>query len=56
MRKTQKEQVESFVSLLEQAHEEIKTNIEKGNVEPVLVTLADCQEGAVALGNLIETY
>lgn len=56
MRKAQKEQAESFITLLEQAHEEIKANIEKGNLEPVLVTLADCQDGAIALGNLIETY
>lgn len=56
MRKAQKEQAESFITLLEQAHEEIKVNIEKGNLEPVLVTLADCQDGAIALGNLIETY
>lgn len=56
MRKAQKEQAENFIILLEQAHEEIKLNIEKNNLEPVLVTLADCQEGAVALGNLIEKY
>ncbi|MGN0155882.1 MAG: hypothetical protein ACI39N_01430 [Lachnospiraceae bacterium] len=55
MRKAQKAQAENFIKLLGQAHEEIKTNIEKGNLDPVLVTLADCQDGAIALGNLIET-
>lgn len=54
MRKAQKEQAEGFIKLLEQAHEEIKVNIEKGNLQPVLVTLADCQDGAIAMGNLIE--
>ena len=55
MRKYQKEQAENFIQLLGEAHEEIRTNIEKKNYEPVLVTLADCQDGAIALGNLIET-
>ncbi len=54
MRKYQKEQAENFIQLLGEAHEEIRTNIEKKNYEPVLVTLADCQDGAIALGNLIE--
>ena len=56
MRKAQKEQALGFITLLEQAHDEIKTNIRKGNLEPVLVTLADCQDGAIALGELIEAY
>lgn len=55
MRKFQKEQAESFIQLLSEAHEEIRINIEKKNYEPVLVTLADCQEGAIALGELIDT-
>jgi len=54
MRKFQKEQAQNFIQLLEEAHEEIRVNIEKKNYEPVLVTLADCQDGAIALGNLIE--
>lgn len=56
MRKVQKEQALGFLTVLEQAHEEIKTNIRKGNLEPVLVTLTDCQDGAIALGELIEAY
>lgn len=55
MRKFQKEQAENFIQLLVEAHEEICANIEKKNYEPVLVTLADCQDGAIALGNLIES-
>lgn len=54
MRKFQKEQAENFIQLLGEAHEEIRANIEKKNYEPVLVTLADCQDGAIALGNLLE--
>ena len=54
MRKFQKEQAENFIQLLAEAHKEIRVNIEKKNYEPVLVTLADCQDGAIALGNLIE--
>ena len=54
MRKFQKEQAQNFIQLLGEAHEEIRVNIEKKNYEPVLVTLADCQDGAIALGNLIE--
>lgn len=55
MRKFQKEQAESFIRVLSEAHEEIRINIEKKNYEPVLVTLADCQDGAIALGKLIES-
>lgn len=55
MRKARKEQAESFISLLEQAHEEIKIHIENKDFEPVLVTLADCQDCAIALGDLIES-
>lgn len=55
MRKFQKEQAQNFISLLEQAHEEIKNGIENQQKDPVLVTLADCQDGAIALGNLIES-
>lgn len=55
MRKYQKEHAQNFIKVLEQAHEEIRVNIDKKNYEPVLVTLVDCQEGAIALGNLIES-
>lgn len=54
MRKAQKKQANDFVELLGQAHEEIKGAIEKNNFQMALSLLADCQEGAISLGNLIE--
>lgn len=54
MRKAQKQQAEDFVKLLGQAHDEIKKAIEKRNSSAALSLLADCQDGAIALGELIE--
>ena len=54
MRIAQKEQAKNFIQLLQEAHDEILNNLQKKNYDPVLVTLADCQDGAIALGNLIE--
>lgn len=54
MRKAQKKQADDFVELLGQAHEEIKRAIEKNNFRMALSLLADCQEGAISLGNHIE--
>lgn len=54
MRKAQKKQAEDFVKLLGEAHGEIKTAIEKKNISVARSLLADCQDGAIALGNLIE--
>jgi len=54
MRKTQKKQAEDFVELLGQAHEEIKKAVEKENIQTALSLLADCQDGAISLGELIE--
>lgn len=54
MRKAQKEAAENFVKLLEKANDEIRKQIEKKNYEPVPAALADCQDGAIALGNMIE--
>lgn len=54
MRKTQKKQAEEFAALLGQAHGEIKKAVEKKNISAALSILADCQEGAISLGNLIE--
>ena len=55
MRIVQKKQAEAFVKLLGQVHEEIKKAVEKKNTATALSLLADCQEGAISLGNLIET-
>ena len=54
MRKAQKKQAEDFVKLLSEAHGEIKAAIEKKNSSVARGLLADCQDGAIALGNLIE--
>lgn len=54
MRKAQKKQMEDFIKLLEQAHIEIKRNIEAGKREISLGLLEQCQEGAIELGKLIE--
>ncbi|MCI8465477.1 MAG: hypothetical protein HFI63_06425 [Lachnospiraceae bacterium] len=54
MRKAQKRQAENLVKLLEQAHEEIKRAIERSDILTARTLLGDCQDGAVALGNLIE--
>ena len=54
MRKFQKKQAEDFVELLGQVHEEIRNAVEKKNIASALTLLADCQDGAVALGNLVE--
>ena len=54
MRKEQKQQAEEFVRLMGQAHDEIKKAIEKKNISTALSLLADCQDGAIALGELVE--
>lgn len=54
MRKQQKKQTEDFVNLLGQAHDEIRRTIETKEYDITLDLLAQCQEGAVELGNLIE--
>ena len=56
MRKSQKEQALNLLKVLAEAHDEIKKNIEAKNLQPVLVTLADCQDAAIALGNMIEEH
>ena len=54
MRKAQKQQAEDFIKILGEAHDEIRKAIEKKNISAALSLLADCQDGAIALGNLIE--
>ncbi len=54
MRKAQKRQAQEFLELLAQAHDEIKRSVEKHHILTALQLLADCQEGAVKLGTLIE--
>lgn len=54
MRKNQQQQALEFVKLLEQAHGELKTLIRQRDISAARSLLADCQEGAIELGNLIE--
>lgn len=54
MRKMHQQQAVEFIKLLEQAHSEIKNTIEKKDFSAAQSLLADCQEGAIQLGNLIE--
>lgn len=54
MRKAQRKQAEDFITLLEQAHKEIKKDMETGKIPAAMDLLVQCQEGAVQLGNLIE--
>ena len=54
MRKIQNEQIINFIKLLAQAHKEIKTCLEKNNIQPIFSLLENCQNGAIAIGNLIE--
>lgn len=54
MKKAEKKQAEDFLDLLEQAHNEIRKSLEKKDVSTALTLLADCQDGAISLGNLIE--
>lgn len=54
MRPAQKRQAEELVKLLEQAHDEIRRTAVDKNLAYALDLLAQCQEGAVELGNFIE--
>ena len=55
MRKAQKKQMEDFIKLLDQAHDEIKKAIEINKIDLALDLLEQCQEGAIKLGELIES-
>jgi hypothetical protein len=56
MRKAQKEQAWKLVELISQAHEEIKKYLELHNHAMALDLLAQCQQGAIKLGNFIEKF
>ncbi len=55
MRKAQKRQALDFVKLLGQAHDTVKKNIEKREAAQAMELLGQCQQGAIELGNLIES-
>lgn len=54
MRAEKKEQAENFIKLLEQAHDGIRKTIEQKDFSNALKLLEDCQDGAIALGTMIE--
>lgn len=54
MKKEQKEQLDHFLKLLAQAHNEIRKACERGSVPVILQLLSDCQTGAIRMGELIE--
>ncbi len=54
MTKKQKKQAEDFIGLLERAHDGIKKTIDTRNTEAALDLLAQCQECAIKLGEIIE--
>lgn len=54
MRAEQKKKAEDFLGLLEAAHDEICKAVEKNDISAALTLLEDCQNGALALGNMIE--
>lgn len=54
MKKVQKLEADNFIRLLGQAHDQIKRDLERQNIQEAMTLLQDCQEGAVALGTLIE--
>lgn len=54
MRKYQKMQAEELLIQMEQAHEQIRKDIELGNMSSAISLLKDCQSGGISLGTLIE--
>ncbi len=54
MRQTQKQQAEQGIGLLEQAHKEIKEQIERREPKAAEMLLEQCQQYAIALGQMIE--
>lgn len=54
MRKQQKQQAEELLLQIEQAHEQIRKDIEQKNIPDAVTLLEDCQNGAISLGTLIE--
>lgn len=54
MRKAQKQQAEEFPKLFEEAHDELKKSIQRKDIKAAQDLLADCQNCAIELGNMIE--
>lgn len=56
MRKKQKQEILEFVKSLYEAHREIQAALGKGNKAAVQSMLCECQECAIELGNIIESF
>lgn len=54
MRKAQKQQVEDMLSLIKEAHEQIKKYIRQGSLPQAMELLAGCQNSAIKIGTLVE--
>lgn len=54
MRKAQKKQIEEILALLDQAHDEIRGYMERGENTKAMDLLAQCQDSAMQIGELIE--
>lgn len=53
-KETLKEKVMGFLPLFQEAHEEIQSLVESGEVEPALGILGECQNVAIEIGTMIE--
>lgn len=56
MRRAQQQEILELVKTLHEAHAEIKGNIEKRKNHIAQSMLADCQECAISIGNVIEAF
>lgn len=54
MRKSQQQQLQDMLALLDKAHDAIKKAIETGNREIAFTLLEQCQDSAIQIGGLIE--
>ncbi|MCM1183199.1 MAG: CDP-glycerol glycerophosphotransferase family protein [Roseburia sp.] len=55
MRKAQKQQAQELARQMEEAHNQIKKQIEQGNFQPAMALLEECRNAGIALGTLIES-
>lgn len=56
MRKREKEQLDNFIPLFAEAHDAVLQGLKKGDIEPVLQLLSDCQSCAISMGTMIEEF
>jgi hypothetical protein len=56
MREAQRRGIQDLINTLNQAHGEIKSDIEKNIYQAAQDMLVECQEGAINIGNTIEAF